>query len=132
MGAERIIPVGAVEEALELKRAHPEFLAVGERRGRKLTGFDCGNSPSELERLALRGETVVHTTHAGAQGLVNAQNAERVLAGALVNAAAGCRYISALAPQRVSLVRMGVEARERSGADDVCVELLVASVGTAI
>jgi 2-phosphosulfolactate phosphatase len=126
MGAERVIPVAAVEEALELKRANPEFLAIGERHGRKLPGFDCGNSPSELERLDLRGKTVVHTTHAGTQGLVNAQSAEVVLFGALVNAGAICRYVSALAPQRVSLVRMGVEARERSEADDVCAELMEA------
>ena len=125
-GAERVIPVGPAEEALELKRAHPEFFAVGERYGRRLAGFDCGNSPTELSRFDLRGKTVVHTTHGGTQGLINAVNADVVLAGSLVNAGAVCRYILGLAPERVSIVRMGVEATTPSEADDVCAELLVA------
>ncbi len=125
-GVQRIIPVGAAEEALQLKRADPQVFAVGERHGRKLPGFDCGNSPTELEGFDLRGRTLVHTTHAGTQGLVNAAAADVVLTGSLVNAAAICRFISALAPARVSLVRMGVAATEHSDADDVCAELLAA------
>lgn len=125
-GATRIIPVGEVEEALQLKRSHPDYLAIGERHARKLPGFDAGNSPTELEGLDLAGRVVVHTTHAGTQGLVNAHHAEVVLTGSFVNAAAICRYIHALAPTRVSLVRMGVAATSRSDADDLCAELLAA------
>lgn len=125
-GAARVIPVGSVEDALRLKRAHPDFFSVGERYGQKLPGFDCGNSPTELSRFDLRGSTVIQTTHAGVQGLVAAQGADVVLTGALVNAGAICRYVAAAAPDRVSIVRMGVEARRRSDADDLCAELLVA------
>ena len=125
-GAARIIPVGAAEKALQLKQADPQVFAIGERYGRRLSGFDCGNSPTELEAFDLHGRTLVHTTHAGTQGLVNAGAADVVLTGSLVNAAAICRYIAALAPTRVSLVRMGVAAAEHSDADDVCAELLTA------
>jgi 2-phosphosulfolactate phosphatase len=125
-GAAHIVPVGAAEEALQLKRADPRVFAVGERYGRRLPGFDCGNSPTELERFDLRGRTMVHTTHAGTQGLVNAQAADVILTGSLVNAAAICRYITVLAPATVSLVRMGVAAAEHSDADDLCAELLAA------
>jgi 2-phosphosulfolactate phosphatase len=125
-GAERIIPVGAWEDALELKLRYPEFFTIGERHGRKLAGFECGNSPTELERFDLTGRTVVHSTHSGTQGLVHARNADVVLTGSLVNAGAVSRYISALKPDRVSLVRMGVELAYRSEADDVCAELLAA------
>jgi 2-phosphosulfolactate phosphatase len=77
--------------------------------------------------LDLQGRTLVHTTHAGTQGLVAAARvAEHVLTGALVNAAALCRHIEHLAPSRVSLVRMGVAAHDRSDADDLCAELLAA------
>ena len=72
------------------------------------------------------GKTLLHTTHAGTQGLVNATGADVVLTGALVNAAAICRYIRKLAPQNVSIVRMGREAVERSEEDDLCAELLSA------
>lgn len=123
-GAERIIAFADPEEALALKRANPQFLAIGERYGRRLPGFDCGNSPTELRSVDLHGRTVLHTTHAGTQGLVNAQAADVVLTGSLVNAAALCRYIEGLAPTQVSLVRMGVAASARSEADDLCAELL--------
>ncbi len=125
-GAERIIPVAGIEEALELKRQNPEFIALGERGGRKLAGFDSGNSPIELQELDLRDKTVVHTTHSGTQGLVSVELAEVVITGSFVNAGAICRYLSALAPEQISLVRMGVEATDRSEADDLCAKLLAA------
>ena len=123
-GVARILPVADADEALRLRRAQPDWLAIGERHGRPLPGFDCGNSPADLAALDLRGRTLVHTTHAGTQGLVAAGGADRVLTGALVNAAALCRYIRQLDPPCVSLVRMGVAARERSDADDLCAQLL--------
>jgi 2-phosphosulfolactate phosphatase len=125
-GAARILPVADAEEALRLRRAQPEWFAIGERYGRRLPGFDYGNSPTELAPLDLRGRTLVHTTHAGTQGLTSAAGADVVLTGALVNAAALCRYIRQLAPSQVSLVRMGVAANGRSDADDLCAELLAA------
>jgi 2-phosphosulfolactate phosphatase len=125
-GAARILPVGEIEAALALKREHPDYLMIGERHARKLPGFDFGNSPTEIERANLSGKTLVHTTHAGTQGLVNATRADEVLTGSLVNAAAICRYIMDREPEQVSIVRMGQEATERCAEDDLCAELLVA------
>jgi 2-phosphosulfolactate phosphatase len=125
-GVQRIIPVGDIEVARRLKAHNPQFLAIGERHARKLEGFDFGNSPSEVEQANLVGKTLLHTTHAGTQGLVNATGADVVLTGALVNAAAICRYVKKLAPRNVSIVRMGREAVERSEEDDLCAELLAA------
>jgi 2-phosphosulfolactate phosphatase len=125
-GAERIIPVGDIEAARRLKQEHTEFVTLGERHARKLAGFDFGNSPTHIEHEDFTGRTLVHTTHAGTQGLVNATQAEVVLTGSLVNAAAICRYIGRLAPQEVSLVRMGQDARERCDEDDLCAEMLAA------
>ncbi len=125
-GVQRIIPVGEIEVARRLKQQNPQYLAIGERHARKLEGFDFGNSPTEIEQADLFGKTLLHTTHAGTQGLVNASGADVVLTGALVNAAAICEYISKLAPQHVSIVRMGREATERSEEDDLCAELLAA------
>jgi len=123
-GARRIIPVADIEDARRLKQAHPEFLTLGERLARKLEGFDFGNSPTHIEHEDFAGRTLVHTTHAGTQGLVNATQANVVLTGSLVNAAAICRYITRLQPQLVSLVRMGQDARERCDEDDLCAQLL--------
>ena len=50
MGAEEIRPVGAVEEALGWREKDPGCILIGERHGRKLDGFDFGNSPSTVTR----------------------------------------------------------------------------------
>ena len=123
-GARAIVPVGDIDEARELKRLHPGWLLIGERHARPLPGFDCGNSPTELERLELRDRTIIHTTHSGTQGLAATGAADQVITGALVNAAAIVRYIRAQAPTTVTLVRMGHEATERCAEDDLCAQLL--------
>jgi 2-phosphosulfolactate phosphatase len=123
-GARQIVPVASVDDARALKEAHPEWLLVGERHTRPLPGFDCGNSPTELEKLDLRGRTLIHTTHAGTQGLTAATNAREVVTGALVNAGALVRYIRTRQPGEVTLVRMGHEARERCVEDDFCAEVI--------
>jgi 2-phosphosulfolactate phosphatase len=125
-GALRIIPVAEVEVARALKAEYPDWLLAGERHAKKLPGFDHGNSPSDIAALDLAGRTVIQTTHAGTQGLAAARGAQVVLSAALVNASATARYIRQLAPQSVSLVRMGSEARLRTVEDDVCAEWLAA------
>lgn len=123
-GVATIVPVAAVDDARELKRQHPDWLLIGERHGRMLPGFDCGNSPADLEQLDLAGRTLIHTTHSGTQGLTNALQADEVLTGALVNAGAIVRYLQARQPPVVTIVRMGHEARENCAEDDTCAELL--------
>ena len=123
-GAATVIPVAAVEDARELKRQHPDWLLIGERHARPLPGFDCGNSPSDLQKLNVAGRTLIHTTHAGTQGLTHALQADEVITGALVNAGAIVRYLQARRPEIVTIVRMGHEATENSDEDDLCAELL--------
>jgi 2-phosphosulfolactate phosphatase len=123
-GVGKIHPVAATEDALALKREHPDWLLAGERHARRLAGFDFGNSPTEIQAADLVGRTLVHTTHAGTQGLRAASAADAVITGSLVNAGAICRYILAQRPAIVTLVRMGHEARERCAEDDLCAELI--------
>jgi 2-phosphosulfolactate phosphatase len=125
-GAVASIPVAEIEIARQLKAADPNRILLGERFAKPLPGFDCGNSPTELERIDVAGRTLVHTTHSGTQGLANAVNADEVITGALVNCAAIVRYIQARDPQQVTLVRMGQEATSRCAEDDLCAELILA------
>jgi 2-phosphosulfolactate phosphatase len=124
-GASRVIPVAAVEDALALRARLPDALLVGERHARRLPGFDAGNSPTEILALDVAGRPVVHTTHAGTQGLVAATGADEVLTAALVNVSALARYVRARAPSVLTIVRMGHEARERCAEDDLCAEVLL-------
>jgi 2-phosphosulfolactate phosphatase len=125
-GAAVSIPVAEIDTARQLKRIHPHAILLGERHARPLPGFDCGNSPTELERFDVAGRTLIHTTHSGTQGLANASNADEVITGALVNCAAIVRYLHSRQPAHVTLVRMGHEARERCDEDDLCAELIAA------
>ena len=127
-GAESVLAVGKIETALRLKKENPDRLLMGERHGAAPPGFDFGNSPSEIERVDLTGRTLIHTTSAGTQGLVNATGADEVITGAFVNAAAIVRYLRAKDSAHVSLVCMGREAVEPTDEDTLCAEFLRASL----
>ena len=60
-GAAKIIPVETVEEATRIAQTlDPKSrLLCGEREGRKVNGFDLGNSPREYEREKVEGKTLV-------------------------------------------------------------------------
>lgn len=119
-GAERIFPVGKVEEAFELRRLHPEWLLIGERGGKHIEGFDYGNSPYEVSAADFTGRTVVQTTSAGTQGVVNAQGADEIILGSFVTAGAIVRYIQRASPKILSLVAMGSVGVEPNEEDEGC------------
>ena len=124
MGAELIRPIGSVEEAFKLKETTPNSLLFGERNGIKVEGFDFGNSPSSVNSEIVKGKTILHTTSAGTQGVVNATNATQILAGGLVNARAIAEYIIETQPEVVSLVSMGWNAEELAEEDELCAEYI--------
>lgn len=110
-GAGRIWAVADEAAAKALSRAHGPVVLIGERHGRRLPGFDWGNSPSLLTGAALANRTVVLTTSNGTQGLAAAQSAEEILTGGFVNAGAVVAYIRDRAASQVSLVCMGSGGR---------------------
>ena len=91
--AAKIIPIGEIETAFEFKKADPNVVLCGERRGIKVEGFDYGNSPAQIENVDFTGKTVIHTTSAGTQGIVNATGADEIIGGNLVCAKAIADYI---------------------------------------
>ncbi|MBN2613627.1 MAG: 2-phosphosulfolactate phosphatase [Bacteroidales bacterium] len=119
-GAEKIIPVGDINMAYKLKEENTGFLLVGERNNRKMPGFDFGNSPFQIRGYDFTGKTVVHTTSAGTQGIVNAIGADEIITGSFVNAGAIVRYIKSKKPDCVSLVCMGYSASYPIEEDTFC------------
>ena len=103
MGVKQIRPVGTIEEAFSLRQRIQNSILIGERHGKKCDGFDYGNSPSTILKKDVAGKTIIHTTSAGTQGIVNAANASKIITGSLVNAKAVAAYIIAKRPQTVSL-----------------------------
>jgi len=105
-GAAGIIAAAGIDDAFQLRRKYANSVLVGERDEKKIPGFDFGNSPTEILQADLHGKTVIHTTTAGTQGLINATRADLILTGSLVNAGAIVKFIKDLNPSHVSLVAM--------------------------
>ena len=127
-GAVRIIATATVEDAFELKKRYRNSVLVGERGEKKIVGFDFGNSPTEIIKADLLGKTVIHTTTAGTNGLVNSLEADVVLTGSFVNAGAIVNYINIIKPELVSLVAMGYRAEVSAEEDLLCAELIAAQL----
>jgi 2-phosphosulfolactate phosphatase len=123
-GAERIIPVGDINLAYQLKKENPAYILLGERNEKIMPGFDFGNSPSQIIGQDFKGKTLVHTTSAGTQGLVNAVNASELLTGSFVNAGAIVRYIRNLEIKSISLVCMGYSTKYPIEEDTFCAEYI--------
>ena len=123
-GIDKVIAVGSLDRARELKALHPDYVLIGERKGVKCEGFDFGNSPSQIMGADLKGKTAVHTTSAGTQGIANAVHADGMLVGCLCNAAATAAYIREKAPDTVSLVAMGNGGIREAKEDLLCADYI--------
>jgi len=126
-GARAIRCVATVDEALRLRDANPGSLAMGEHHhGRRVPGFDLGNSPSELSGVDLRDRLLIHRTSAGTQGLVGAASVTtRLFAASFVCAGATAHAVAALEPDHVTFVSTGVDHRD-GDEDRACADYLAA------
>jgi len=84
-GAEEISPVGEVEKARDIKEENPDYLLVGERGGRTLSGLQYNNYPLQLVGQDFSGKTIILTPSSGTQGLVAARNADELITGSMLN-----------------------------------------------
>ncbi len=113
-GAEAIVPVSEIDEALAFKSSHPEAMLAGERHGlrigRQLTGgidFDFGNSPRDFTSEKVRGRTIAWTTTNGTRALRACAHADMILLGALVNLRVLAQALETLRPKQLLLVCAG-------------------------
>jgi len=93
-GAERIVPCLDIDQARSIADQSPNPLLGGERGGRKIAGFDLGNSPREYRADLIAGRTVVFTTTNGTKAMEACRGANRIYIAAFVNLAAVCREAS--------------------------------------
>lgn len=89
-GAAEVIPCLEVDEARDLASQLPggEFILGGERNGLPIDGFDIGNSPGDYTPDVVGGKSIFFTTTNGTRAIDRARQADRILIGAFVNAAA--------------------------------------------
>ena len=125
-GASEVALVGSVEDAFALRQRWPDALVMGEVDGRRVEGFDLGNSTSAIARAMLRGRRLIQRTSAGTQGVLAAERADEIVLGSFVCAGAIVRHVRARQPALVSLVAMGVGAVRPALEDEACADLLEA------
>jgi 2-phosphosulfolactate phosphatase len=113
-GAEAVIPVIEIAEALELRRRQPGVLLSGEREGLRIGGvltrgveFDLGNSPREFTPGKVVGKTIVSTTTNGTRALRACARAACVLVGSFLNLAETADAIAKLEEEHLLLVCAG-------------------------
>jgi len=86
-GALEIIPVITVEEAFQAARTFPPrtTLLGGEKRNRKIPGFDLGNSPREYGAEKVEGKRLILTTTNGTKAFHLVSSGKEVMAGSFLN-----------------------------------------------
>jgi len=113
-GAQAIIPVREISEALAIRQQRPDVLLAGEREGLRicaeLTGgveFDLGNSPREYTAQKVQGKTIVMTTTNGTRALRACAGARAVLIGCFLNLRAIYSWLQEQRPPNLILVCSG-------------------------
>ena len=113
-GANSIVPVKDIPEALAIRERELDVILAGERNGllipASLTGsipFDAGNSPREFTAELVRSKKIVMTTTNGTRALRSCAHAQTVLAGSFLNLAATGRFIERTRPKHLLLVCSG-------------------------
>lgn len=113
-GAEAIIPVAEISEAIALRQKNPNVLLAGEREGLRIragqTGsidFDLGNSPREFTAEKVSGKTIVMTTTNGTRALRACAAARMILVSSFLNLRATTNWLLERKPQHLILVCSG-------------------------
>jgi 2-phosphosulfolactate phosphatase len=113
-GADAVIPVSEISEALALRATNPEFLLAGEREGLRIraaqTGsvdFDLGNSPREFMPEEVRGKTIVMTTTNGTRALQACTGAKHIFIGSFLSLRPLANWIIEQQPANLILVCSG-------------------------
>ena len=118
-GAEAVIPVCDIAEALALRQQRPEVLLGGERHGVRISAggieFDLGNSPREYS--GVRGRTIVSTTTNGTRALRACAAAPTVLATSFLNLTATAEFLLQNDSENILLVCAGTG--ENTALEDV-------------
>ena len=103
---EKIIPCSSPDEALKIKEEYGGVLA-GERNGKKIDGFDIGNSPTDIKELETSEKRLILTTTNGTRILENMNST--VLVGCLINAKAIGNASARMAKDHIDVVMAGVK-----------------------
>jgi 2-phosphosulfolactate phosphatase len=86
-----ITPFAKMEDCLAMK--DKGYFTAGERDGKKVEGFDLGNSPFEYMDKKLKGQKIAFTTTNGTQAIAKSAGAREIIIGSFLNLSAITNYL---------------------------------------
>jgi 2-phosphosulfolactate phosphatase len=90
-GIQGIMPFASLEDCRSMKK-HGYFTS-GERDGKKVDGFDLGNSPFEYMDEKLNGQKIAFTTTNGTQAIAKSFGAKEIVIGSFLNLSSLSEYL---------------------------------------
>ncbi len=91
-GIESITPFAKLEDCLQMKSKG--YFTAGERDGKKVDGFDLGNSPFEYMVPELKGKKIAFTTTNGTQAIAKSDGAKEIIIGSFLNLTAVSDFLA--------------------------------------
>lgn len=90
-GIQSITPFASLEDCLAMKSQG--YFTTGERDGKKVDGFDLGNSPFEYMDKKLNGQRIAFTTTNGTKAIAKSIGAREIVIGSFLNLTALANYL---------------------------------------
>lgn len=91
-GVDHIAPFANLDDCLAMKAKG--YFTAGERDGKKVDGFDLGNSPFEYQEARLKGQKIALTTTNGTHAIVKSVGAKEIVIGSFLNLSAVVAHLS--------------------------------------
>jgi 2-phosphosulfolactate phosphatase len=132
--AKSVTPVQTLQEALQLKKEHSNYVLVGERNGVKIQGFNLGNSPISLTVENVQNKNLIMKTTNGTKTLIKLQGSKWVVIGAFLNASAVAKKSAEIASKNgvgISVVLAG-EENHFALEDFICAGAIVERLSNSI
>jgi 2-phosphosulfolactate phosphatase len=90
-GAESITPFSRLEDCRSMKAKG--YITSGEREGKKVDGFDRGNSPYEYMDESIKGKKIAFTTTNGTLAIEKSKGAKEIIIGSFLNVSTVARHL---------------------------------------
>lgn len=90
-GIKSITPFASLDDCRAMKPKG--YYISGERDGKKVEGFDLGNSPFEYMDARLKGQKIAYTTTNGTQAIAKSIGAKEIAIGSFLNLSAMAEHL---------------------------------------
>ena len=91
-GAKSVMPVETLDECMKLR--DQGYIIMAERMGKKVEGFDFGNSPTKIKKSEFEGKDVGIATSNGTKAIVKTKGSHITLIGSFLNLSKIIEYIN--------------------------------------